>query len=257
MFWGILLVLAGLLFLADNFGFLAVSAWTLIFPLALITLGLSAVFGATRKSRPAETLAIPSAGATNARVRFAYGAGRFSVADGVAPGAIVSGSFVGGVEHSERRAGETIDIDLRLPSDPTRWRFPGTDGAFDWDVRLATGVPLSIRFEGGASDTRMDLTRLLVSDLDIRTGASNTEVRLPAAAGFTRVEVHAGAAGVKLTVPEGVAARITGTAGLGAIEVKTARFPKSGNAWESSDYATATNRVEIIGEVGVGEIRVD
>ena len=256
MVWGVLLLLAGLLLLADNFGLLPVSAWALLFPLTLIVLGVGAVWGATRKPRGAQTLSLPTAGVSNVRMRFVFGGGRFVLADGSAPGSILSGTFGGGVEHTEHRSGETLDVDLKLPIDPTRWSIPVSGSPFEWNVRLASGVPIAIRIDGGASETKMDLTRLLVTALDINTGASSTEVRLPAAAGYTRVDVHAGAASVVLTVPEGVAARVSGTAGLGAIEVATSRFPKAGNAWESPGYASAANRVEIVGEVGVGEIRV-
>jgi len=256
MVWGILLLLAGLLLLADNFGLLPVSAWALLFPLALIVLGVGAVWGATRKPRGADTLSLPSAGVTNARIRFSFGGGRFLLSDGSAPGSLLSGTFGGGVEHAEHSSGGTLDADLKLPIDPTRWSIPVSGSPFEWNVRLAAGVPLALRVEGGASETKMDLTRLLVTALDIRTGASSTEVRLPAAAGYTRGEVHAGAASVVLSVPEGVAARVSGTAGLGAIEVSTGRFPKVGNAWESPGYASAANRIEIVADVGVGEVRV-
>jgi hypothetical protein len=54
-----------------------------------------------------------------------------------------------------------------------------------------------------------------------------------------------------------VAARISVEMGLGSKDIDTARFPKSGGAWESPDYATNQNRIELRFEGGVGAIRVD
>ena len=61
----------------------------------------------------------------------------------------------------------------------------------------------------------LDLRDLKVTDLKLETGASATEVTLPASAGFTRVKVQAGAARVDMRVPGGVAARIKTSAGAG------------------------------------------
>jgi hypothetical protein len=43
---------------------------------------------------------------------------------------------------------------------------------------------------------------------------------------------------------------------LGSTQVDEARFPRAGDAWESPDYATAANRVEIEIQGGVGAVRV-
>ena len=43
---------------------------------------------------------------------------------------------------------------------------------------------------------------------------------------------------------------------LGSAQIDQARFPASGNGYESPDYATATNRVDIDVNGGVGSFRV-
>ena len=85
----------------------------------------------------------------------------------------------------------------------------------------------------------------------------STDLRLPERAGFTRAEVHAGAASIKIYVPQGVAARINVKSGLSGINIDSMRFPPAGNGfYQSADYASAANRAEIYIETGVGSIDV-
>jgi hypothetical protein len=51
MFVGMLLLLLGALMLLDKFGLLAGDAWDYFWPLAVIALGVSMVFGSTRKKK--------------------------------------------------------------------------------------------------------------------------------------------------------------------------------------------------------------
>jgi hypothetical protein len=77
-----------------------------------------------------------------------------------------------------------------------------------------------------------------------------------ASAGFTHARVESGAASVKVRVPPGVAARISGQMGLGALDVDQHRFPPRGGGYESDDFSAAANRVELEVEGGVGSVDV-
>ena len=102
----------------------------------------------------------------------------------------------------------------------------------------------------------MDLTHLRVTELKLETGASSCDITLPACAGFSRVVVKGGATAVKLRVPDGVAARITSEGGLAEFKINTSRFPRTSSGYESSDYGTAENKVEIHTEVGLGSVNI-
>lgn len=150
-----------------------------------------------------------------------------------------------------------MKVKLSVPSRsgfifPWRW----SPGALDWTVQLNEDVPLSLDFETGASRSEVDLTDLKVTEVKIETGASATTMTLSARAGFTKVAVEAGAAAMDLRVPGGVAARIVSKGGLSSVRVDQARFPGTGTRFESPDYATAANRVEIELETGVGSVSV-
>ena len=157
----------------------------------------------------------------------------------------------GGVRHHESPAGR-----VHLRSDNGGWWGWGWHG-FDWRVGLTREVPLALRIDVGAARSDLDLSDLKVTDFVLKTGASETMVRLPKAAGLTKVHVESGAASVKLTVPEGVAARIRSTMGLGASNIDQRRFPRNGEYYQSPDYDSAANKIDIQSEGGVGSVSVN
>jgi len=259
LFWGSILILAGILLMLDNLGIIAVNVWSLLWPLFLIALGLWTLWGVFfgRQSNEVEKVTIPLEGAGQARVRIHHGAGRLRVGAGAGPGELVTGTFGGGVDRRVRRDGETLDVKMSMQSHsfvmPWTW---GAGGAFDWSLSLNGEIPLELACETGASDTRLDLSSLRVTDLRVETGASATDVTLPANAGHTRARIEAGAASVTVRVPAGVAARIRTGGGLAAISVDRNRFPREGGVYRSSDYDTASNKVDLHIETGVGSIDV-
>ena len=262
LFWGVILILIGALLLLNNLGVLDVNVWSLIWPLFLIALGLWILWGFVAGPRPVEAkeVVIPLEGAARASVHIRHGAGRLHVDAGVGPGELAAGTFGGGLDHRVRRDGDMLDVEMRVPSDgfpafvlPWMW---GPGGAFDWSFSLNGEIPLSLDLETGASDMRLDLTDLRVIDLRLQTGASATDLTLPANAGHTRVKIGAGAASVKIRVPSGVAARIRISGALAGITVDKNRFPRVGDVYQSVDYDTAPNKVDVDMETGVGSVDI-
>jgi hypothetical protein len=93
-------------------------------------------------------------------------------------------------------------------------------------------------------------------NLDLSCGAADTRVRLPRAAGATAVKAQSGAASLVLEVPTGVAARINIRMAIGSSQVDESRFPRTALGYESPDYATAPNRIDMDIQGGVGSVRV-
>jgi hypothetical protein len=253
--WPLALIVVGVLFLLSTTGTLGVGLADLVarwWPVALIVLGAWFLVGAAwpgSAPRSQETLRLPLAGAPSADVTIRFGAGELTV--GAARlGTLVDGEFVGGVVHRQRGPGS-----LELQQPEGTWAF-GWDRQQAWTMGLTTEVPLDLRLETGANRTELDLTGHRLRTLSIKTGASETRVRLPRAAGESRVTAEAGAAQLTLEVPDGVAARIHSQMVLGTTNVDTGRFPRSAGGYESPDYATAANRVEIGITGGVGAVRI-
>jgi hypothetical protein len=89
----------------------------------------------------------------------------------------------------------------------------------------------------------------------VETGASQTNITLPAH-GRLRADFELGAASLRLNVPEGVSARIRVSQGVSDVKIDQARFPRSGDVYQSPDFDSAANAVEMKIEAGAAEIRV-
>ena len=107
---------------------------------------------------------------------------------------------------------------------------------------------------GFSTSSSVDI--MLVTELRLETGASSTDITLPAKAGYTKAKINAGAASASVRVPSGVAARIQVSGGLASINVDPDRFPRQGGIYQSPDYDAASNKVDLTIDTGVGSISV-
>lgn len=252
--WPIVWIGVGIVLFLSTTGQLTTGPGELIaqgWPWLLVGLGVWFLIGSVAPGgrAPREELSIPLQDLPSATVRIRFGAGTLD-SGLAAPGQLVDGRFRGGVVH--RQLGSGI-VDLEQD---TSYGMPWLQRESAWTVGLTGEVPLDLKLEAGASRTRLDLSGTLTRRLEIKTGASETTVTLPRAAGMTDVKAEAGAASLTFIVPSGVAARIHGTVALGSIRVDEDRFPRFGSDFQSTDYGSATNRVDLDINGGVGSVRV-
>ena len=252
--WPIVWTAIGVVLLLSTTGNLAegplevVTTW---WPWLAIGLGVWFLVGAVvpHGAGLVEALALPLEGATEASVRIRFGAGDLTTR-AAAPGRLVDGEFVGGVNHRGSGLGR-----IELEQD-TSHGWPWLDRRSSWTVGLTREVPLDLRVDAGASRNVLDLRELTVRSLELHTGASETRVVLPQAAGATSVRAEAGAASLVIEVPDGVAARIRTRVVLGSVQVDESRFPPVAGGYELRDYSTAANRADIDVQGGVGSLRI-
>jgi hypothetical protein len=256
LFWGAVLVILGGLFLLSNLGVIGVDVWGVIWPTVLILLGIWMLWGRLfRRQATLEHVNLPLEGASQARVRLSHGAGRLLVSAGAGENDLFDGDFGGGLDLRTRRQGDQLEAELR--SEAGAWPFWGWGWrGFEWNVRFNRRIPMTLKLETGASESILDLSELLVTELNLQSGASSTELTLPAGAVYTRVKISGGAASFKVRVPSGVAARIQYSGGIASLDVDELRFPRSGDAFQSPDFATAKNKVELNIEVGAASVEV-
>jgi hypothetical protein len=202
----------------------------------------------TTATTPRESISIPRGDLDAAQIRIGFGGGELNVRP-AQPGALVDGQFEGGVRQQSGGPGH-IELSPQSPGLPIVTWAP-----VHWEVGITTEIPVDLRLDTGANRSAIDLHTIPIRQLELHTGASDTTVRLPAH-GQPMIRVECGFASVALTVPEGMAARIRGTMGLGAVTVDESRFPRSNGEWVSPDYETATDRADITVAGGFGSIRV-
>jgi hypothetical protein len=256
LFWGsILIVLAGLLLLRQM-GLIVGDIFGFFWPLLIIALGVWLIIGFFTRNRvvAGEVVSVPLEGATSAYLKIDHAAGRLTLHSGANPEEIIHGTFGNGLSYKSRLEGDRLEVKLRTAYHFWAW-WPGE--SLNWDVSLNREIPLNLKIDSGASSSILNLSDLKVTNLDIDTGASSTELTLPANAGNTSVDIDTGASSLKVNIPEGVAARVRIKSGIASINVNP-RFPRlDGGLYQSNDYTTAINRVDMTIDAGVGAIEVN
>lgn len=259
LFWGVVVLLAGVLLLLNTLGLLAFDFWPIFWAIFLILVGAWFLLGPRllRKEISEEQISIPLEGAGDADLRINHGAGRLTIRAASLPSELLSGKVAGGVEPAVTRSGNHLSVDLSMKGTNVIGPFPAMDfKGFNWDLSVNRDLPLRLNLSTGAGETNLDLSDALVKELRIETGASSTQVTLPARAGTTRVIAKAGMASLSFRIPLGVAARISTSVGLSGSKIDTNRFPRTGDVYLSPDFDSAANRVEIEVEAGMGSIDI-
>ena len=222
-----------------------------VWPAVLILAGVVLLSGATRRgSIETDSINVLLEGARKARVRIDHGMGELRVGSLAAGSLSLCTGSVTSVEQKVSRSGDRLDVSLRQRR-RSAVRSLGRQFRLDFNPI----VELELDLHTGASDTELDLRRLLVKSLELKTGASSTIVDMPER-GHTRATVDAGAASVEFRIPPGVAGRITSDTGLAEVDIDTSRFLPSSGGYESPDYGTSVDRAEIHIRGGVAGFKV-
>lgn len=263
VFWPLLLIALGLVFLLQNYGLISGISWIAIaslWPLLLVLIGLDIAF-ARRWPLPtlaAEVLVIAGGLALAASAPnlgpgiFVFGRGDgVGVTDVTVPrgdatqlaltlnaGATrayrVSGGAAALVE------GHSANPDLRLRTLGTGARpevrvdqvtangFLHPAGAGDIQIRLASDVPTSLTINVGAGEFDIDLSDVRISDARVNIGASSMRFVVPKPSRNVDIRMNGGASNITITVPDDVEARIVTTGGFLSLRSDNARLGTGG-----------------------------
>ena len=227
-----------------------VSRW---WPVALIAFGLwfllFAAWPGGRPSSDGNRVSIPLAGTPDASIRLRFGGGELTA--GPAPrGILLDGEFEAAAARTRERT-RPLGARARVANDMA---MVGANAALADrpDHRGAAGAAAGDRRREDPAGTRVRRSCAgFASILAPATRGSGCQQ----AAGETFVRAEAGAAGLTLEVPLGVAARVHSQMVLGSTDVDP-RFPRTADGWESPDWRSAANRVEIEIRGGIGSARV-
>ncbi|MEW6242060.1 MAG: hypothetical protein AB1564_14745 [Chloroflexota bacterium] len=256
LFWGVvLLLLGGMMFLdaANVRLFGGIRATELFWPVILLVAGAWMIFGVfLRGAAQAEQASIDLQGAREARVRLSHGAGRLQVRGASLGGELARGTFGGGLRQSAQKTGDHLEVKMRTAAEI--WIPFGPGVRYDWDVEFNMNVPMKLSMETGADESDVDLSGLQLTDFKLETGASNTTVTLPAR-GRLHADFDLGAASLTVIVPAGVAARIRVDSGVSDVKIDS-RFLRVGGVYQSPDYETAANAVDMDIDAGAAQITV-
>jgi len=162
---------------------------------------------------------------------------------------------------------------LRLP-------WAACNAATQWQIHLNPNVQSDITAHSGGGNLKLNLSGMAVTCISADTGGGNMDLVLPddatnlnanvkTGAGNVTVEIgngitgrntvnaRSGAGSVIVHIPRGIAARIHATSGTGKAAVDS-RFNKMDeDSYQSPDYDSASDKVEISVHSGAGKVRVD
>lgn len=259
LLWGVGLLLLGGLMLANAMGIRLPngnSLTSVFWPLTLILLGLWALASVFwKRDVQTESASIGLDGASESKLKIHHGAGELKVHSGANPNELLHGTFSGGMEHDASRSGNKLDVKMRSGSN--FWDFPfwASGNEYNWDVSLNQNIPTSLRFNIGANKSIIALRDMNLIDLKIKAGASDIDLILPERGRF-RTDLDLGAASLTLTIPENVSARIRAALGVADLSIDKTRFPKVNGVYQSPDYETATDAIDIHISAGAASIKI-
>ena len=265
--WPLALVLIGLeLLLGGRIRGAALAALTLVLLVGGVWALMTAPW-ARLDSGPTErrTFDQPLPGATQASVRVDFGAGNLRLgALEPGDGRLASVVFDGppGVTIEPRFSLQNGSADLRYALSGRHGFGPPSffgvaNRGMSMQLALAREIPIGLRVSMGAAESRLDLSKLKLNQLEVETGASSAWIRLPEAGGATAARFSAGAASIEVELPEGVAAQVRYDGGLSTVDVQNPRLQPAGERiYRTSDYDTNPNRVDLRLDTGVTTVTI-
>jgi hypothetical protein len=168
----------------------------------------------------------------------------------------------GQVRFDVRPSGDraTVELDRSGSGFVFPFFFFGDGGRERWDVRLNGGVPLDLSLDIGSGNFDFDLTGLQLANLSLDQGSGSSRLTLPARGQF-RSEIDMGSGSLNITLPQGMAARITLNKGSGSFQVdrrfrQTQGEDRDDGVWETENYSSAADRIDLNIDMGSGSIDV-
>lgn len=254
VFWGGLLVIAGVLFLLANLNVLQNVNWDVVWPILLIAVGvwlLAARLGPGGASMDVDS-AEPRGGLDRAKLEVAVGAGRVDVR--ATP--LDDQLYRVHIDH----AGATPEVRLDRASGTLR-----ISQRVDWfmgarrlriDATLTDAIPWDVSCTTGAIRGDFDLSAARLSGFVCRTGASTIDLGLATPTGTVPIRIEGGALRVSITRPAGVAVQVQASGGAVQLRADGTRQDGLGTrTWKSDGYDAAAARYDVT--VSGGTLNVD
>ncbi len=252
IFWGIVLVVLGILFLLGN---LDINFnWNVVWPVVLIGLGvwlLVARLGPAGASADVDSAETKN-GLTKAKLEVAVGSGRIEVRSADLGDQL----YRTHIEH----AGTAPEVRLDRTTGTVR-----ISQRLDWfagarRLRIATqvtdAIPWEVSCSTGAIRGDFDLSTASILGFECRTGASQVTLDLGAPKGIVPVRIEGGALTVNITRPAGAAVKVAASGG--AVQLRADGSHENGigsRDWRSPGFDSAADRYEVT--VAGGALRVD
>ncbi len=123
------------------------------------------------------------------------------------------------------------------------------------NLKLNDKVIWDMKFEFGAGKADFDLSPYQIKNLSIKTGVTETDIKLGDRSENLNVEVESGLTSIEFAIPTASGCRIKVDGGLNAKNFEG--FIKNGSYWETPGYEKAAKKIQINFEGGLQDLKVE
>jgi len=288
---GVIILLIGLILLANNFGFLSWGVWYelwRLWPLILIAIGLDLLLKGTSLSflrilpplliiagvcyavyisrgeegfprfekEEIQTITLTQpllSHIKKATINLNFGAGILKVESGSGE-ELMKGEFTvsKGIKPWIKYRDKGEERFVEIGSHFTHlWR-----GENSWKIRLNSTIPLSLKVDTGASSNDLDLSSLRITEFELNTGASKNNIKF-GKINSIHAEIDGGASSIKILIPRSIGVRIKTDMALATHNFDTLGFEKKGDIYFSENYSTADKTLDLDLDVGVSNLKIE
>lgn len=171
---------------------------------------------------------------------------------------LMRGNFTVHPEISPRMKYRDIDGEgfLEIEERKVTHLFTYESKIHQWDLKLNTTIPLSLKIDTGASNNDLDLSSLKIVEFDLDTGASNNKIRFGESTSI-KAKVDGGASNIKIFIPHLIGVKIKADTALTANNLDTLGFEKKGNIYISRNFSTAEKQLDLYLDIGASTLKIE
>ncbi|MDR7276716.1 hypothetical protein [Catenuloplanes atrovinosus] len=127
------------------------------------------------------------------------------------------------------------------------------------EVLLSDEVRWSVRLLAGVDEGTVDLSAAAVSEVTLAGGATSIDLSLPSPDGTLPISLTKGANRLTVRTPARVPARAAIRQGAGTVEIDGATRSgiAKGEVFQSRDWRSATDRLDLDASAGLGTLRIE
>jgi len=131
-----------------------------------------------------------------------------------------------------------------------------TKAANKADLKLSQSLPYSFFINAGASNLKMNLSKIICAGVDISAGASEINLTLGEnTAADAKIKIKAGASNIKINLPKELGAKFTIDAPLSGKELQNLDKIND-KEFRTKNYDSSSKKIEVAIDAGVSNIEV-
>lgn len=294
LFWPIVLIGAGVVFLLNNLGVIQGNPWAVIWrlwPVLLIALGLEILIGRSGATgsilsavlglavvggilwiliaRPAlpglnlsfngelktDQIEYPLKDVRSASVSIGFSTGTNDLRALTNSTRLLEGT----IRHYGNLTFDASDsgsqANIRLNHGDLSISVPFGGSEERWDVGLNSGVAYDLDLDMGVGQSTLDLSKLTVTGARLNAGVGTADLTLPAKGRFT-MNIDGGVGTIRIRVPSKIALHVEVDSGIGSFNAGGRLRSIGQDTYETDGFASADNAITLRVKVGVGTISV-